>query len=172
MTKKKWIAVVIVVLIVAIGTPKVVDYVKFKKSQDFVYSTMQGLSVNSLNLDWSVYFLREHITGDDIVHIEFDEILAEEFIQTLQAAPKESYVTADSVGLERSNDKPYGMVLLYFKDDSTYHFHCQDGYVQILAWEQGIGHSFVINDENLSALVEEYNTCTNETMEMIDSVTR
>lgn len=40
MTKKKWIAVVIVVLIVAIGTPKVVDYVKFKKSQDFVYSDM------------------------------------------------------------------------------------------------------------------------------------
>ena len=157
MTKKKWIAAVIVVLIVVIGTPKVLDYVKLKKSQDFVYTTMQELSPNDLDLDLSVFFWREK-SGDNVeISLDFDETIAEEFIQTLQAAQKESYVTADSVGLEWSN-KSYGYVLLYYKDNSTYHFRCQDGYVRILAWDQGIGYSFVIDDENLSALIEKYKT--------------
>ncbi len=159
--KKKWIAAIVVVLILAIGMPKLVDYVKFKKNQDFVYHTMQELSVNDLSLEFSVFFWREKPGSNVQISLDFDENIAKEFIQILQVAPKESYVTADRVGLEWSNEKPYGYVLLYLKDDATYHFRCQDGYVQILAWEQGLGNSFVIDDENLSALIEKYKTLAN-----------
>ena len=159
--KKKWIAAIVVVLILAIGMPKLVDYAKFKKSQDFVYCTMQELSPNDLSLEFSAFFWREKPGSNVQISLDFDENIAAEFIQILQAAPKESYVTADSVGLEELNEKPYGYVLLYLKTDAAYHFRCQDGYVRILAWEQGIGHSFVIDDENLSALIEKYKTLAN-----------
>ena len=168
--KKKWIAAIIVVLILAIGAPKVADYVKLKKSQDFVYTAMQELSADNLNLNLTGYSFKEKAGDNASIGIMFTEQKAEQFVDTLQAAPKECYVTADSVGLETSSQREYATVLLYFNDHTTYHFRYQDGFVQLLAWEQGIGYSFVINDANLSALVEEYNVFAKEMKEVKDVV--
>ena len=168
--KKKLIAAIIVVLILAIGAPKAADYVKLKKSQDFVYTAMQELSADNLNLNLTGYSFKEKAGDQASISIMFTEQKAQQFIETLQAAPKESYVTADSVGLETSSQREYATVLLDFNDHTTYHFRCQDGFVQLLAWEQGVGYSFVIDDDNLSALVEEYNAFAKEIKELKDAV--
>lgn len=164
--KKKWIAAIIVILVVVIGAPKASDYMKLMKSQDFVYSAMQELSADNLNLNLTCYSCKEKAGDTASISIIFTEQRAEQFVQTLQAVPKESYVTADSVGLEWSSQKEYGTVVLFFNDNTTHHFRYQDGFVQVLAWEQGIGYSFVIDDANLSALVEEYNAFAREIKEI------
>lgn len=157
--KKRLIAGIAVILILYFAVPRVVDSVKFSVAQQRTYDFVQSFSVNNVNYDMTE-FAAKNYNGDTDLYFNFDEQTAAIFIQTLQAVPKESYLSAYDLDVDWP-DRADGRLHIMFTDEKQHYcvFSLECGYIRFSTgnWDDEIeGISWAIDNEALYNLVEGY----------------
>lgn len=157
--KKRLIAGIAVILILYFAVPRVVDSVKFSVAQQRTYDFVQSFSVNNVNYDMTE-FAAKNYNGDTDLYFNFDEQTAAIFIQTLQAVPKESYLSAYDLDVDWP-DRADGRLHIMFTDEKQHYciFSIECGYIRFSTgnWDDEIGgFSWAIDNEALYNLVEGY----------------
>ena len=157
--KKKLIAGIAVILILYFTLPRVVDSVKFSMAQQRTYDFVQSFSVDNVNYNMTEFAAQKY-NGDTDLYLKFDEQTAAIFIQTLQAVPKESYLSAYDLDVDWP-DRAEGRLHIMFTDERQHFciFTIECGYIRFNTgnWDDEIdGISWAIDNEALYNLIEGY----------------
>ena len=159
--KKKWIAGFILILILYFTVPKIVDIVKFDIAQQKVYELIQSYPADNVNLNMTSYTV-EYYDGTTEVSFPFDQKMAKEFLEILQAVPKNAYrneYTIDADWPDRGDGTAdAGLHIMFNDEEQTFAlFSYECGYVRFVP-DRGVWKniSWIIDDASLSAFMENY----------------
>ena len=160
--KKKWVVGLILILILYFTVPKIVNIVKFEIAQTKVYELIQSYPTDNVNLNMTSYSVN-YYNGDTELSMSFDQKMAEAFLETLQAVPKNTYrnqYTMKNVDWpDRGDGSAEADLHIMFNDEeqtrALFSYEC--GYVRFVpdsgTW---INISWIIDDPSLSLLMENY----------------